>query len=463
MKWGLNAISCYLPVFVAAYIFASQVLVPPIVGLADNGDFVNVVAPLTLAPLEETEQQRFFKHVVPYWKPDPSRQLRFFRLYTSEWVFTLPIYYLLQPLTHGVFDIRWTGAAHAAVFLWALWLIAPLIAGLTAYHRAAIWTAILLVSCDVAYVSYFNSLYMDAASLVFLALAAAFYVRGSRIGFALATILFLTSKLQHAYLFPLVLLFVFWDARVRSFLTLAARVGLACVIVPAVYLMNTHVPAEYKGSAVYNVIFSELLPNSSDPAAVLEEFELPHQLVTFKGSNAFEPHAAIRFPYFSQTLIEKATHTALLKYYARHPDIAWRMIELALTACALEREDGYGNFTISSGKQEASNAYSLLSSTRAALFEQRPWLYAVYLLTISAAAIVLAFRWRRAALVPILFLVSCATIEFFISALGDCKETTRHLFLFRALMDLVLIALVYLTLNAGAYRRTPDTAPNHMP
>ena len=57
------------PVLVAAVILWSQVVVSPIVGLADNGDYTNVTGPLQLVPATAvTGSERFFDFVIPVWR-----------------------------------------------------------------------------------------------------------------------------------------------------------------------------------------------------------------------------------------------------------------------------------------------------------------------------------------------------------------------------------------------------------
>jgi predicted RND superfamily exporter protein len=68
--------------------------------------------------------------------------------------------------------------------------------------------------------------------------------------------------------------------------------------------------------------------------------------------------------------------------------------------------------------------------------------YGAHLIAISAAALWVAIKRLKGALLPLLLILACASFEFFVSALGDCKETTRHLFLFRAMMELVLVIAI---------------------
>lgn len=446
------------PVLIAALILYSQLIVPPVVGLADNGDSVNVTAPLQLAPVKESESERFFHHIVTLWKANPARQNSFIRLITSEWLLIFPLYRMVIPFTGGVFDLRWAGAVHSLVFLWALWLMIPVIRKLPGYGQFGVWAAILITLCDVAYFSYFNTLYMDAASFVFLMLSVAFYARLATGGtkwyaaaFLIALFLFITSKLQHTILTPFLVAFILVDPTLRKAIPWKALAATGAVMLATAYGMFQHVPEDYRAFAVYNVIFSELMPNSPEPQKVLSELGLPAEMVAMNGMHAFMPTSGFQDPKLRPILLQKATHGALLRYYARHPHAAWRLIELALDASALQREPGYGNFAIETGKPQraTSSAYAVLSDLRRRWFAGHPWFYAWHLIALSLACLWVMRKAMKPALLPILLILLCAGFEFGVSALGDCKETTRHLFLFRALLDLVLIALI-----AGAVQIT---------
>jgi len=72
-----------------------------------------------------------------------------------------------------MFDVRALGAIHLALFLLGVWLLLRLSARLGLATRAVIALLLALVFCDVGYAAYFNSLYSEPGSFVFLFLALA--------------------------------------------------------------------------------------------------------------------------------------------------------------------------------------------------------------------------------------------------------------------------------------------------
>ncbi|MBI4910205.1 MAG: hypothetical protein HY820_41690 [Acidobacteria bacterium] len=433
-----HGLKVWLPVLAAAVILGSQILVPPIVGVADNADFVNVNIPLQLAPAPPYADDRFFRYIVPVWVYD-TRLPVYFRLITSELVLIAPFAYLSRVFFGGEFDLRWAGLIHMAIFLWALYVAAPLLS-----RRWWVALGVVLAFCDVAYFSFFNSMYMDAASFVFLMLAAAFYLRideGARffVGFAVALVFFVTSKLQHAYLIVFLIPFLFLDTRLRKHCAAAGRVTLAVALLLSFAWLKSHVPADYQAFAAYNVIFYHLLPNSAAPRVVLEELGLPPGMSVLSGTTAFVGRSGISDPRFRPALLERSLHVELARHYIRHPGVAWGMIKEALQESALERQAGYGNFAKNAVAEPStrSNAFALISGARTAIFEGRPIWYALFHGLVALAVLGMGWWRERGVLVPAALILCMAALEFFASALADCLETTRHLFLFRALLDML--------------------------
>ncbi|MBV6430563.1 MAG: hypothetical protein IANPNBLG_00677 [Bryobacteraceae bacterium] len=442
-----NRAATLLPVLIAAVILASQLLVKPVVGLADNGDFVNVTRPFQLEPADG--RNLYFDYIVPQWRYQPSTPPTV-RLITSEWLLIAPGYALSRLFAGGWYDLRWAGLTHMLLFLWAVWLAAPLVARLPGWRPFAVWAAILALFCDVACFSVYNSFYMDAASVLFLFLSAAFHARLIRgegnsrrnaWGLVAALFLFLTSKVQHAVLLPAILALFVLDTRLRSRFSRRSLAGIAALYLLPVAGMFLHVPRSYSTYAAYNVLFTALLPHSPHPTQVLAEFGLPPELEKLSGQSAFAAQSGLNDPLYLERIHRSVTHTRLLVYYLRHPDAAVFMMKTALAESARERPPSRGNFARETGlpPQSRSRAFAVVSDLRSSAFANRPWLYAAYLVTVAAAACWYARPSPAAS--AMLLVAAMAAIEFFLGALADCQETTRHLFLFRVLMDLALVSI----------------------
>lgn len=458
-----DTLRLFFPVLVVALLLGSQLLIQPIVGMADNGDFVNITDPLRLVPNSDAQGlERFFGRVIEYWRHDPYHHGKP-RLLTSEWLVIMPAYWMTAPFTNGGFDLRLAGLVHSVLFLLALGLAAPAIG-----VRLPIWALIVLIWCDAAYFCWFNSLYMDTASFLFLMLAVACYLRlaggvGSMrwngFGVVFFLLLFLTSKLQHAILIVPIAVWLWVDPRVRTAVSRGVLAGFLALMAGGVYGMFQHVPEDYQTMAAYHVIFNELAPKSGDPVKTLAEFGLSKEMVTYLGTDAFEANSGLRHPIYRPELMQKATQRALMMYYLRHPATGLRMLTLGLRDSSLEREPGYGNWTAANGKplRAPATAFTLSTQIKTAIWSGHPLIYAGYLALVSAFAFL---QLRRKPVFYAIFVA--AAMEFFLSSLADSKETTRHLFLFRVLVDLLLtVAVSVWWARRSSSPASPCTPHNH--
>lgn len=439
----------WIPVLIAALVIGSQLLVNPIVGLADNGDFANVANTFVLFHQEPRTADVFFDYLVQTWGYD-GRRVPEVRLLTSEWFLVAPSILAVVYGLGATYDLRWTGATHLSVFLAALYWLYPVLAKLPRPPRLTAWALLLVAFCDVSYFSYFNSFYVDAASLLFLLLMLTFYLRlasdtgnarRNALAFLLASGLFLFSKSQHALLFIVVAPLVWMDRRLAVVLTRKERAIATAVLGVSGVVCLQYTPPEYKAYAAYNVIFIELLPNSPNPREVLRELGLPESLEGLAGKDSFHVDSAMRNPALQDEVRRKLSHSKLLRYYLRHPSDAVRMIKAALEESALQRPKGFGNFTYSAGRppNTISDQYAVWSDAKSWLFVGNPWLYATVIVILCIGALLFTWLRYRADLPAVTAVLAMISIEFFVSALADCRETTRHLFLFQAMIDLLFV------------------------
>jgi hypothetical protein len=439
----------WIPVLIAALVIGSQLLVEPIVGLADNGDFVNVSNAFAVFPYEPATPKGYFDYLVQTWARDPARKPEV-RLLTSEWLLAGPTILAVVYLIGGQYDLRWAGATHLLIFLAALYWLYPVLAKLPRRPRLVAWALLLLAFCDVSYFSYFNSLYVDTASLLFLLLLATFYLRlvsgagqarRNALAFLVVTGLFLFSKSQHSLLFVVLAPFVWLDRPLAAALTGRTRKAAVAALTLLGVTCLLYTPPEYKTSAAYNVVFAELLPKAPDPRQVLRDLDLSESLVRFSGMDAFHPQSAMRIPSLWEELSGSLSHRKLALYYFKHPDAARDLIRAALEESALQRPAGFSNFPYSAGKPAgaASDRYAVWSGVKTSLFRGHPRAYGAVIVSLFLAALWIVWSRYRQGMLFTAAVLTAAGIEFFVSALADCRETTRHLFLFQSLVDLIFV------------------------
>ncbi|MGD0772434.1 MAG: hypothetical protein ABSC05_06380 [Candidatus Solibacter sp.] len=425
-----------------AVCLAVQLLLPGFIGIANNGDFGKVYGWLCLAPRgAETN----FKYVQPdyvwsarnYWNSP---------YHSSEsalgWLATR-----MAGATYegAVFDIRWMGAMHAALCLAAFGvLLAGLRGIMPGRGRMALMAIVpLLVFTDVCYTAYLNSFYMDAAALGGLLLMAASAVwmaadrepRAAPLGvFALAALLFVTSKAQHAVWMglPAALLIARgaqWNSRRWRGLAWSA----AGLVLLAGAGMLSSMDDSYRGQAMFNILFFRLGPAGAD----LQSLGVKPEELRYNGMHAYLPGAPVADRAWSEEFGRRTGFGRLLGWYARHPGSTLGFLAATLKEWAPEmRPSNLGNFRAEQGRAPGAQTerFALWSDWRGGLLRRWPWhmvaWYAVFLAGCLASGSPL--RWVA------MGIAALGAGEFTAAGLGDALDAPRHLLLFQAATDLTV-------------------------
>ncbi|MBI4902064.1 MAG: hypothetical protein HY820_00410 [Acidobacteria bacterium] len=454
---------------VAAFILFYQLIIPPIVGMADNGDFEYVTKHFQLRPSDHADPDdffanpdRFFRYVVQTWrftaKPSTAQFMP-----TSEILLAAPTILVNHLLSKdGTYDIRLIGGTHALLLLAALYSLWPCLLALPGARRRLVCAILLLVAGDVMYVSYFNSFYTDTAALLFFVLSVAFFVR-----FMQATgnpttngvlilaflLLFIVAKAQHSFsgiiLATLVLLCRGQIAARFGNLRRVVIAGVAIAMLGATLGMLLWIPAKYKSYAVYNVLFGRLV-DSGNGRDVLSELGLDPAWASLAGTNAFSANSGLQSPEFAAAFATRATHMKLLGYYVAHPSVAWEMFSEGLAQMARQRPAGFANFAKTEGRAplQQARSFSSYSSLKVKLLSMHTSIRILHLVVPIACLMV---GWVASRLsTGLAYGAACTWLiafgEILLGSLADVEETTRHLFLANAMLDILWIAAVILLL-----------------
>lgn len=423
-----------------------QSFVPPVVGLADNADFGKVLGLYSLGGPPElhgrfvaprlTVEERFS------WLDSPFR--------TSERLFLAAAVHSNKLIsTDGSMDVRVMGAVHALLLLGIFWLLAPEL-GAASAAAAAIFG-------DVMYITHLNSFHMDVVAWLGLLGMAAFYLRAVRggkwvdwLGFAAASATLVLSKSAHA---PLGLV-------LAAVALVWRRYAIAGVWLAGAWWMFAGTPAGYAPPASYNVLYHRLLPASENPPADLAELGVAPEMIKYRGTYVYQAGSGGSDP------AAQVSHAKLAAYYLRHPLTAWRHLALAMDEGSRLRH-ALGNFTPDSGRAELeeSQTFTQWSGPKRWLFEKRGarlvWA-ALVLFSLSAAW---ALRDLSSPLSPMfLALPAMGLTELAIAGLADTLEVARHMFVFHAICDLLLVLLIRESLvqyRNAAPGLVPDPATRH--
>jgi hypothetical protein len=459
LRWAILA--------AAAAIVAYQVMAPPIVGLADQGDFARMIGRFGYGPEDKSPDLKFM-YVVRKYIADPAFRYPDWEQFNSEYVFVGSAVAFNRVVSKdGKLDVVVIGLIHSLAFLAAfarlLWV--------TRRFGAApmLWIAGLLVLTDAAYTAYWNSFYGEPASCIFfllllgesIAICDSGHTTAAQLArWTLWAVLWVLAKPQNA---PLGLVLALFSLRLRSwaFDWRARRVAAAgCAAIAGVAAFSVWtVPQPVRWSTGYDMVFRSIIPESKDPAADLRVLGLDPELAKYGGTWA-EGH-----PFYELVtggaFRNRITPFTIARFYLMRPARFWRHIKVMLGSAFVLR-DFYGNFEKGAGYPAAarSSAFSLWSQFHQNSLSRAGRLIFFLLLLCPAG---LASLWIRAREAPerrraefFGLLLACCLAALFTVLLGDCWDNIKHFYLFNLLFDVSLIAAVGLAWTAAAnWGRSP--------
>ena len=441
----------------SAAILAAQLLVRPIVGLANNGDFERVMSYAGLRYTSDRYEDKYFTHVVSKFAYAPVWERSGYL--TSETLLARGAREASRPFSKdGLFDLRWLGALHAALVVAGITLLVAAAGALTIPAQAVAAALLVFFFTDVGYAAPLNSFYSQAASVAFLLPTAGLAALGLRRGrldggllaaFAAAAAGFVASKPQESLHGPLLALLALRLAppgragRLRGALAAAALCGVAV-------LFYRSIPdRSFREVALYRSVFEELLRDSPDPAGDLAALGADPSLAVYAGRSAYAADAPLADPAFRRAFFDRVGYRGLLRFYAARPGrLAARLARAAPGAVRL-RPGALGNFERDApgyAPNRTTGRFGLWSRIRV---EPRSGRRPVARSPAGrqrdrggggmerARASARGRQVREAMLV----LVGMAAVELAVCVLADSLESVhRHLFTFHALCDLLLAA-----------------------
>ena len=430
---------------VAGAILAVQLFVPPIVGLADQGDFIRTIGRFSYGP--EHHGQLEYSYIERKFIPDPHYRAPYWEQPNSEYLFVAPVVWMNagRPL-----DLRLIGLVHLVCFLAALARLLWVARRHCAYWL--LWIGALVVVTDAGYAVYWNSFYQEAASCIFLLLLLAEAIELARTGeaspaamlrWSLWAVLWVFAKPQNAPIGLVLGLFTIrlaWRAPWRARLIAAA--GTCLLFACAVYSVAA-MPKVGRMANTYGMIFSGILPESKDPAADLRALGFDPALAKFSGTGAWSPVTDFQPLAIAGDLSRVSTFT-ILRFYVMRPARLWRRLHGVLPRISLLRPP-YGNYEPSAGHPPLAISYSFSHWT---WVHERvlPWFNKWIVFALIAWPVWLVWRWfrcrdamERRRIEMLVLLPVCCLGALFGSVFGDAFDLVKHLYLYNLLLDISIL------------------------
>jgi hypothetical protein len=358
-----------------------QLIIPPPIGLADNGDFARVMGRFSLSrlPGQEGEEEYFVSKY--QFRPDSYWDSGFV---TSE---TLPLAIAIGlnrlMFRDGLFDIRMLGLVHTVLLLVAVWLLLLSSRKLGRAARTVFLVLLIVAVTDVGYVQWFNSFYSESASYLFFLLAAALAWRLIQdqggipllLVWTIAAALLVTAKPQNALLGVALASFAFHlrtlDAG-RAWRRSCAGVAIGLLVLSAVYSRITP-GQDIREMGHYGAVFYGVLVDSPDPAKDLVELGLSPDLAGFAMRDPYLPDSGVDRPGFRQSFFAHISYGKIVRFYLTHPARLVRALDRNARVALLLRPEEMSNFERSTGREPNAQTHNfeVLSLLHANVYPRR--------------------------------------------------------------------------------------------
>jgi hypothetical protein len=285
-----------------------QLLCPPVVGTADNGDYGRVLYQVGLKHVAGIARARFVNVELKYRYTD-EQEVAYLTTQVPIVRLALRLNSLLAK--DALFDLRMLGATNGLLYLGAVWCLLQAFSRRHWSVRALVGVTALVFFSDVRIVSYFNSFYSESAQVICLiaALACALMTNDvqrsardrwlSYFAFLALSVAFFLAKTQGLAFVPafapIAYAFLPSPHPLRA-LRLTIALALLC-IVPWALLSGAY--AETQGRNARVTAREEILAHSPDPARDLVELGVARA--------------------------SEVTLAGIAKFYLRHPTRWWKM------------------------------------------------------------------------------------------------------------------------------------------
>ena len=437
-----------IAVTIAAAILFCALMIRPIIGVADNGDFSRVMAVTGLDYTESSSQDRYFGYATREYAVKALTAIG--GGYLTTQVIPVKAAMLIQAavLWGRTFDIRFLSFIYSIVFLFSIYLVIKCNKRRENIINWLMAAIILFVFADLAYISYFNSFYGEALSFVSVILTV-----------AAAAWLFKSEK---PGVIPLVLLFaalfgfrLYMAKKDRAWRIIAATSSIVLLVLSiAVFLC---VPEGIRECNKYQSVFYGILKDSPAPAQDLEELGVDPAFAILAGTDYFAGNHPVDLgsQAFREGFFDRVSHMKIIGFYLKHPVRYFQKLEKTAKNGFLIKH-GYGNYEKNPGVKygEAVKSFTFWSDNKGKLFPNT--LEFVLLFFAGYFLVLLIKRFESKSLhekiyLEVYILIGLiGAIQFMITVIGDGEaDLGRHLFLFGVCFDIMFVSGVVWLVNTA--------------
>jgi hypothetical protein len=436
----------------------------PIVGLSDNGDFGRMMATGNLIYPYHAPEDQYFSYFTrnymidldgKYWSTvkDPyfSTQALFVKT-------AIGLNIMMHPVNS--FDLAVMGYMYTLLFagiMFGLWVA---LSKTRVKHITLMMILSIIMFTDVAYVSFFNSFYSEAASYIFLFawLGVLVYLIAqagttkpglfAMLLFYFAVGLFTAAKTQNAVFGVVLALYAFRFMFLRKDLLWRFVIGTCSIVlvILSIYVYKSN-PKFLERVTLYDSVFYGILLDSPTPDKDLHILGVDERYVKLKGTTYFMyAFKKVNQDEFNRNFFDVISRGKIVKFYATHPSRLINKTDALLKDAAEVRNQDIGNFRKEDGypPRALSHRLTVWSDLKRSILPGSIWFAALYFTCYFAVIIITHFKShqiskRMMGEISAIIGIMCIA-NLYIQLFGEGEnDAIKHLFLYNVLFDITLI------------------------
>lgn len=453
---------------ICAALAAFVLFVPPINGLADNGDFYRALYSNGIYKLSEANYS-YLDFVTQKFG-----LMKYFNEYSSVNFSSQPLFVKLAVLlnklfySQTIFDIRFMGLVNYVLYLGGIYLLTDALTYPTKkWHNYLIALLVVFIMGDSSFTLYFNSFFAEPQmlALTLYSFSSILLIARKRyrhnwplfLLFIVSTVLLIANKSQNA---PLALSFIvvatglFFLPQLKKVKKIYLSAGLALLLLTG-GLTYTLIGKEFVDINSYQTFSHGVLLQTEDPSKELAKNGIDEQYALMQEQDYYpKQFATIQASgkYVKKNLISKLGFVWVIKYYATHLKQFGRLLDVAAGDTMLTQVKAVGDYTKDSGARPKKQLkfFTGYSQLMGAFFPQKfafNCLLAVVFLTIYLIGFLNDLQKNQFEGALRFFLVAgFLTIFIFvpiISIIGDGDaDLAKHLFMVPVSFDLILLLFI---------------------
>lgn len=469
------------------------VLLSPVRGMADNGDWERLLYQLNLRAVPGQHLTSGFLNQqvmmvssrsqlpIPHVVSSSNDLFGYYYHYVSSELGLMRLAVFFHGITgSSLIDIRWVGAVNLLPLMGGLAALIIATRPLTPWIRRLVVLLLLVAFLDPGYLLYYNSFFSEPSALGFMLLAvgAGLSVVSSRHArwafavFVLASVGYALAKTDDALpsLFLILLAVPLgWHAfggTWRDRRTQLAVAGGVTVMGAAVVWGFASELQYFTLIHEYDAVFYGLLPHTADKAGLLRTLGVPERLARYSGYEAFDRgNSAFVAPFIHDAYFQRMSVGKLLGYDLGHPGAITTAINYASAQAPNLRLDSYlSNVTTGFAPWAPNTPWTVVHRD---LLPHDPGILAVPIVTLAGAIAWGRSRLRSRIGLPALMFAALALASFIAllqpPLVSGEEELVKHEFQFNVLSDLCLIALIAAACVWGTRRRPAISSGESVP